>query len=729
MARAASTPPSSPSAPRSGKRAYIPAGEAAHDPRRGLAAARHGGRGAAAARPPGRRLRRRQHGDGRRADRQAPGRRRGRRRLPPHPRPDARARVRGRGGRGGGRADALALDDQAGRRAASSWSSGWSSTRRASRSRPASSSGSRPTRSSSRSARRATSALLEGVAGIEVEDGVVAGRRRPDDRPPGVFAGGDMVPAERTVTVAIGHGKTRRPPHRRLAARERLRAAVRSASWPASSSSTPGTTRTRRAPHRAALEVARRAGTFDEVVHGLDARQRPVRGAALPVLRQLLLLRQLLRRLSRQRGAQARRAGRAQRYDRPRLLQGLRPLRRRVPLRRDRDGARGGLMPAATDTTRAWVYDLNDGSAEMRELLGNKGANLAEMTRVLGTENGARRLHHHHRRMRRVHAQRRPAAAGLEDQIAEAVGELERAERASDSAIPRIRCCSPSARGAPVSMPGMLDTDPQPRADRGLGRGSGPAHRQRPLRLGLAPPARADVLRGGPAAWTLTSFESCSQRGATRRRVSPSTATSTRRRCGLWPSASSSIYASHTGESFPEDPRTSFAWRSRPSSTPGTTSAQHLPSAQRHPRRPRHRGHRPADGLRQPGRALRRRRRLHARPDDGSPGPDGDFLLNAQGEDVVAGVRNTEDLDGLARRMPEIHAELLESLSQRSNATTATSRTSSTRSRRGASSSSRREAPSGTPSPRSALPSTPSRRAARAARRRCGGSSRTRSAR
>ena len=49
-------------------------------------------------------------------------------------------------------------------------------------------------------------------------------------------------------------------------------------------------------------------------------------------------------------------------------------------------------------------------------------------------------------------------------------------------------------------------------------------------------------------------------------------------------------------------------------------------------------------------------------PTDGSPRADGDFLVNAQGEDVVAGVRNTEDLDGLARRMPEVHAELLESL-------------------------------------------------------------------
>ena len=49
-------------------------------------------------------------------------------------------------------------------------------------------------------------------------------------------------------------------------------------------------------------------------------------------------------------------------------------------------------------------------------------------------------------------------------------------------------------------------------------------------------------------------------------------------------------------------------------------------------------------------------------PTDGTPGADGDFLVNAQGEDVVAGVRNTEDLEGLARRMPEVHTALLESL-------------------------------------------------------------------
>jgi pyruvate,orthophosphate dikinase len=40
--------------------------------------------------------------------------------------------------------------------------------------------------------------------------------------------------------------------------------------------------------------------------------------------------------------------------------------------------------------------------------------------------------------------------------------------------------------------------------------------------------------------------------------------------------------------------------------------------------------------------------------------PYGDFLVNAQGEDVVAGIRNTEDLDHMKLHFPEIHEELLQ---------------------------------------------------------------------
>ncbi len=39
--------------------------------------------------------------------------------------------------------------------------------------------------------------------------------------------------------------------------------------------------------------------------------------------------------------------------------------------------------------------------------------------------------------------------------------------------------------------------------------------------------------------------------------------------------------------------------------------------------------------------------------------PYGDFLVNAQGEDVVAGIRNTEDLDHMKLHFPAIHKDLL----------------------------------------------------------------------
>src|SRR6476660_54445 len=37
-------------------------------------------------------------------------------------------------------------------------------------------------------------------------------------------------------------------------------------------------------------------------------------------------------------------------------------------------------------TDEKWVYDFAEGSKDMRDLLGGKGANVAEMTRVLGAD-------------------------------------------------------------------------------------------------------------------------------------------------------------------------------------------------------------------------------------------------------------------------------------------------------------------------------------------------------
>jgi pyruvate,orthophosphate dikinase len=44
----------------------------------------------------------------------------------------------------------------------------------------------------------------------------------------------------------------------------------------------------------------------------------------------------------------------------------------------------------------------------------------------------------------------------------------------------------------------------------------------------------------------------------------------------------------------------------------------------------------------------------------GAPTPSGDFLINAQGEDVVSGVRNTSELSELAEVMPESYERLVE---------------------------------------------------------------------
>ena len=115
-----------------------------------------------------------------------------------------------------------------------------------------------------------------------------------------------MVPSERTVTVGRRPRQEGRAPHRRLAARRHLRAARRSTSSPTFDKLNPWYY-TRRAEDRA--PAARHRAPHVDVRRGGERPrrdQRAVRGAPLPVLRQLLRVRQLLRRVPRQRGDQAR---------------------------------------------------------------------------------------------------------------------------------------------------------------------------------------------------------------------------------------------------------------------------------------------------------------------------------------------------------------------------------------------------------------------------------------
>ena len=111
--------------------------------------------------------------------------------------------------------------------------------------------------------------LLENVPGLVTEGGNVKVDAGMMTGHPGVFAGGDMAGNDRTVTVAVGHGKKaaraidawlkgvafEQPPKREVATFERLN------TWYYSDS--PKTL-------RPVLDIIRRQSTFEEVLGGLD---------------------------------------------------------------------------------------------------------------------------------------------------------------------------------------------------------------------------------------------------------------------------------------------------------------------------------------------------------------------------------------------------------------------------------------------------------------------------
>ena len=111
--------------------------------------------------------------------------------------------------------------------------------------------------------------LLNGVPGLEVTDGVVKVGGNMMTGHAGIFAGGDMVPAERNVTVAIGHGKkaatnidawlrgveVAAKPKQEVAGFEKLN------TWYYADA--PKTV-------RPMLDIIRRQSTFEEVQGGLD---------------------------------------------------------------------------------------------------------------------------------------------------------------------------------------------------------------------------------------------------------------------------------------------------------------------------------------------------------------------------------------------------------------------------------------------------------------------------
>ena len=84
-----------------------------------------------------------------------------------------------------------------------------------------------------------------------------------------------------------------------------------------------------------------------------------------------------------------------------------------------------------------------------------------------------------------------------------------------------------------------------------------------------------------------------------------------------------------------------------------------IPPHLRHPRRHRHRRQRPDDGVRQHAATGRRRASGFTRnPANGAKEFYGEFLINAQGEDVVAGIRTPMPITELEQVMPKAYKEL-----------------------------------------------------------------------
>jgi pyruvate,orthophosphate dikinase len=306
-----------------------------------------------------------------------------------------------------------------------------------------------------------------------------------------------------------------------------------------------------------------------------------------------------------------------------------------------------------------YVYDFAEGSREMRDLLGGKGANVAEMTRVLGAE--------------RVPAgftiTTEACVAYMRDgrepdelagQVDEALARLERqaGKRLGDPADPLLVSVRSGARR---SMPGMLDTvlnlGLNPESVAGLAAATGDerfawdSHRRFVQMFG-------NVVRGVPGE----RFEELIAAAKRQAGVQLDTELDVERLRALTEEFRRA-YRDQTGEDFPADPRAQL-----------TQAIRAVFDSWRNDRAVQYRRlNRIPDDW---GTAVNVQQMVFGnRGDDsgsgvafsrdeltGAPEPSGDFLRNAQGEDVVSGVRNTSPLSELAAIMPEAHRELIDIL-------------------------------------------------------------------
>jgi pyruvate, orthophosphate dikinase len=307
-----------------------------------------------------------------------------------------------------------------------------------------------------------------------------------------------------------------------------------------------------------------------------------------------------------------------------------------------------------------WVYDFAEGSKDMRELLGGKGANVAEMTRVLGAERVPAGFTITTEACVEYMRAERTEPDGMADEVAEALTRLE--EQAAKTLGDREDPLLVSVRsGARDSMPGMLDTV----LNLGLNDVSvkGLAETTSNERFAWDSYRRfvqmfGNVSRGIPGE----KFEDAIKAAKGARKVKDDTeldVDALKELTGTF----KGIYAEHTGDEFPQDPQEQLrlAIRAVFDSWVGERAVSY-----------RRLNHIPDDW----GTAVNVQQMVFGNKGDtsgsgvafsrdevtGAPEPSGDFLPNAQGEDVVSGVRTPRDIAEMREWMPEVHEQLMEIL-------------------------------------------------------------------
>lgn len=307
-----------------------------------------------------------------------------------------------------------------------------------------------------------------------------------------------------------------------------------------------------------------------------------------------------------------------------------------------------------------WVYGFADGSREMRTLLGGKGANVAEMTRVLGADRVPAGFTITTEACVEYMRADRQEPDGMSDQVAEALAALEQqsGKRLGDREDPLLVSVRSGAR---ESMPGMLDTV----LNLGLGDESV---------LGLARVTGNDrfawdsyrrfvqmfgnVSRGIPGE----RFEAAIKAAKDDRGVVQDTeldVEALRELTGTF----KDIYREVTGEDFPQDPAEQLRLAIR--AVFDSWLGERAVSYRRLNRIPDEWG--TAVNVQQmvfgnQGETSGSGVAFSRDEVTGAPEPSGDFLPNAQGEDVVSGVRTPRDIADMKEWLPEVHAELMEIL-------------------------------------------------------------------